>query len=164
MNCIECGVELSAGSHSHRKYCSGKCKARWRKKHGPGGAVTEHTCRICGTVFPIGPGQYNKWLCSPECRRASAAKSVREFHLRRPQMEAIYRARTKDKILPEGNLVRFYRNNPEAPHYCQSCGENRVLDVAHRNGHERMGGGSQGRKYQVARNGLGAVPNMPRPT
>lgn len=136
--CVECGVEMP-GSHIHRMYCSTRCKGRWRKKNAPPAGVQSHNCRVCGTTFPIGPGQYNKWLCSAECRRASNARSVRTFHERRPQQEAIYRARTKAKRLPNNNLARFYRTNPHAPRACECCGEHRVLDVAHKPGAERRG-------------------------
>src|ERR1039458_9473927 len=84
--CIQCSCELPATSPSHRKFCSGRCKARYRKIHGCDGKSGEgHQCRECGTLFPIGPGQHNKWLCSDECRRKSAKRSIREFHGRRPQ-------------------------------------------------------------------------------
>ena len=101
--------------------------------------ITQHACRICGTIFPITKEQHNKWLCSEVCRRASNAKSVRTFHLRKPHKEYEYRSRTKAKKLPDGNNVRFYRSNPTAPKSCESCGESRVLDVAHKPGHERIG-------------------------
>ena len=136
--CVQCAATLQA-SRSHRKYCSGRCKARWRKTHGGGSRADGHVCRICGARFEIGPGEHNRWLCSDACRRASNAKSVREFHQRRPTMEPIYRARTRAKRLPEGNLIRFRRTNPNAPMSCEACGESRVLDVAHKPGHERIG-------------------------
>lgn len=137
-SCVQCGLELP-GSHIHRRYCSGRCKARYRKLHGPREKVTEHQCRSCGKVFPIGLGQGNKWLCSIECVRASNAKSVRNFHERRPQQEAIYRARTKEKCEPDSNILRFYRWNPDAPRSCESCGEHRVLEIAHKPSHQRLG-------------------------
>lgn len=62
-----------------------------------------------------------------------------EKPFRRPQQEAIYRARTKAKRFPDSNLVRFYRSNPNAPHKCESCGETRVLDVAHKPSYPRWG-------------------------
>lgn len=136
-NCHNCGSDISNKALTAR-WCSIKCKTAHRKGIGP---VSHHDCRICGITFPIGPGQANKWLCSDNCRRASNAKSVREFHIRRPEAEALFRLRSKEKRLPDGNLVRFYRNNPDAPKCCQSCGEDRVLDVAHRPGHERLGAG-----------------------
>ncbi len=136
--CVVCGVELP-GSPSHRRYCSRRCKGRYQRTIGFGKADDGHNCRMCGEWFPIGPGQYNKWLCSDECRKASNAKSVREFHSRRPQQEAIYRARTKEKRYPDNGFVRLYRANPNAPRACEACGESRVLDVAHKPDARRNG-------------------------
>ena len=129
--CVVCGVEMP-GSHSHRMYCSTLCKGRYRRATPRPPASAGHNCRMCGKHFPIEPGQYNKWLCSKECRDASDAKSRRDFHGRRPQQEAIYRARTKEKKLPDNGFVRFYRAHPDAPRSCEACGESRVLDVAHK--------------------------------
>ena len=137
LNCLEC-LEPIEATHLHRKYCSEKCKKRWYKKQ-PSTSKDVHACRMCGTEFPIGPGQNNKWLCSDECRRASNAKSVRTYHERRPQMEAIFRARTRVKLGPDSHNRRFYNLNPDAPRACQSCGEDRVTEIAHKPGHERLG-------------------------
>jgi hypothetical protein len=137
-HCVECGLELT-GSHIHRMYCSRHCKTLWRKKHGPPKGVKSHVCRICGTEFSITSGQYNKWLCSAKCIRASNAKSIREFHTRRPAQQEIYYARTKAKLPPDSMNRRFYRVNPTAPRSCQSCGEDRVVEVAHKPGYERLG-------------------------
>ena len=119
-------------------FCSQKCGASWRWANRPN-PVSEHTCRNCGKVFPIRPDQNQKWTCSNECRRARVAKTVREWHLRNPERESVYRLRSKDKQLPDSNLTRFRRYNPEAPKSCESCGEIRVLDVAHKPGFERNG-------------------------
>ena len=138
--CRDCGSEM-VGVSLHQKYCSQKCKRRYHKKRSvdQNGPVSSHTCRMCGTGFPIGKGQNNQWLCSEKCRRASNAKSVREFHKRRPLQQELYRARTRKKIGPDGNLIRFYGNNPNAPRSCESCGEIRVLEIAHKPGFERIG-------------------------
>jgi hypothetical protein len=136
--CIECGVEMF-GSQRIRRFCSTRCKARWWKKNPSNPREYGHHCRACGKHFSIGPGQHNKWLCSDACRRARNAESARTFHLRRPQMEAIYRARTKEKLPPDSQNRRFYSVNQNAPRACESCGENRVLDIAHKPGHERFG-------------------------
>lgn len=137
-HCVECGVALP-GSHIHRKYCSARCKGRHRKKHGPPNGVAFHNCRECGAQIPLAPGQGNKWICSDKCRRAATARSAREFHKRRPAQEAIYRARTKAKVPPDGALLRFYRWNPNAPRGCECCGEARVVEVAHKPEHARLG-------------------------
>jgi hypothetical protein len=88
-------------------------------------------------------GQHNKWLCSDKCRRAANAKSVREFYKRRPLMEAIYRQRIIEKRLSDSNNIRFYKTNPTAPRACESCGEGRVTEIAHKPGYERL---RQGRR------------------
>lgn len=120
-----------------QRYCSPACGAKYRSSQRP--KVTHHQCRTCGKDFPIGPGQNQKWLCSDACRRAKNAKTVREWHLRNPDRAALHRQRRKAKQLPDGNLTRFRRWNPDAPTACQSCGENRVLDIAHKPGRERNG-------------------------
>lgn len=136
--CLHCG-HTEPDWNPCRKFCSTRCKSAYGKANGWQAKDGTHVCRICGESFPIGPRQHNKWLCSDECRRASVAKQTREFHLRRPERNSVYRARTKAKQLPESNLVRFRRTNPNAPMACESCGERRVLDVAHKPGHERNG-------------------------
>lgn len=136
--CIECGTEM-LGSHAQRKFCSGGCKARYRKKHPNGSLADGHECRECGRHIELNPGQANKWLCSDECRRAANARSVREFHQRQPQAEASYRARTRDRLGPDSQNRRFYSLNPTAPRECESCGEARVIEIAHKPGHERFG-------------------------
>lgn len=54
-------------------------------------------------------------------------------------MEAIYRARTREKLGPDSQNKRFYALNPNAPRACEACGEDRVIEVAHRPGYERLG-------------------------
>ncbi len=138
--CRNCEMPLPP-SRSHRIWCSGKCKARYRKLHGgkTDDLLGGHHCRECDNWFAIEPGQGNKWLCSEDCRKTRNARSAREFHLRRPQAEAIYRARSKTRGSPDGRMVRFHRWHPEAPRACESCGDNRVLDVAHKPAHQRFG-------------------------
>jgi len=135
--CKHCGRSFRH-QRSDTMFCSQKCGAAYRWAHRPN-PVTEHTCRHCGKVFPIRPDQGQKWTCSDKCRRARIAQITREWHKRNPNREALYRQRTKAKQLPGGNLTRFRRHNPNAPLACESCGENRVLDVAHKPGHYRNG-------------------------
>lgn len=136
--CLECGTEM-LGSANHRKYCSIRCKTKWRKEHGPSAGVKSHVCRQCGEEFPISGSQHNKWLCSEKCRRAQNAFHVRNFHARQPLAEAAYRAKTKEKCAPDSQNKRFYYLNPTAPRACQSCGESRVTEIAHRPEHRRNG-------------------------
>lgn len=137
--CLYCGKEM-LGSHIGRKYCSRKCKAAYYRTHTAGHITDGHICRTCGKHFPLKSGQGNKWYCSDECRKAAVAKSAREFYLRHPQMEKIYRTRTREKLGPDSNVKRFYKWNPNAPRACESCGETRVLEIAHRPECARIGG------------------------
>ncbi len=136
--CNSCDEILCVEKPYHTKFCSNKCRARWNKKFG-GKAADGHICRNCGTLFPIGKGQNNKWLCSKLCQKSSNAKSVREFHKRKPEMEKIYRERTREKQTPDSVLKRFYSWNPSAPTSCESCAEHRVLEIAHKPQYQRFG-------------------------
>lgn len=126
----------------HRKtsmFCSQVCGAAYRWKTTPKVTDEPRACCVCGKEFRVLPIQNQKKTCSEECRRARAAKIVREWHTRNPERESVYRQRTKAKQLPDSNLTRFRRHNPSAPMKCESCGEHRVLDLAHKPGHERNG-------------------------
>jgi len=53
-----------------------------------------------------------------------------------------YRQNWQAKVGTDSNMLRFRLRFPDAPTSCQSCGETRVLDIAHkpefrRNGHWR---------------------------
>lgn len=134
--CIECHVHLKGRPHA--KYCSNKCKSRYRKKN-PVDFTGYHKCRVCEKEFPVSKGQHNKWLCSDQCRKASITRSVGAFHKNNPEKEREYRNRSKEKVGPDSNLKRFYNWNPNAPRCCEACGENRVLEIAHKPGYERIG-------------------------
>lgn len=135
--CVQCAGPMPP-SLFHRKYCNARCKKAYLAVHG-GKATDGHDCRQCGKHFKIGPKQNNKWLCSAACRRSANAQSVRNFHLRQPTTEAVYRARTREKLGPDSQLRRFYQLNPAAPKACEGCAEDRVVEIAHRPGHERHG-------------------------
>lgn len=138
--CLNCGKKWVT-KFSGAKYCCQKCGSqhRWKISH----KVTDNLrpCRNCGKLFSVTPIQNQKWLCSDECRKARNAKIIREWHTRNPERELIYRARTKEKQTPDSNIKRFYAWNPSAPRKCESCGESRVLEIAHKPGKERNGRG-----------------------
>lgn len=135
--CQEC-LSVIEDARSNRRFCSTKCRGRWWKKN-PSKGVTEHSCRQCGIIFPISTSQHNKWLCSEVCRKKSNAASVRNFHLRKPLMNGVYRDRSRQKQSPDNQNIRFYKINPSAPRACEACGEDRVTEISHRPGHERKG-------------------------
>lgn len=136
--CDHCGIEYSF-RRSDSRFCSQKCGAAFRWAAAPKDTDKARSCRVCGKQFFATKDANQKRTCSDECRRARIAKITREWHQRNPEREAIYRHRTKEKQLPESNLRRFRMRNPDAPTACESCGESRVLDVAHKPGYERNG-------------------------
>jgi len=99
----------------------------------------ERECRVCHTIFIRKDGENNKWHCSEECAIESARSSRRKFHKLNPHKYVEYNKRWHKKVGTDGNMLRFRLRYPNAPKKCQSCGEDRVLDIAHRHGHERRG-------------------------
>lgn len=136
--CVNCDITYDA-KRSTSVYCSQKCGASYRWKLTPKDTDKPRVCPECGNTFYATPIANHKKTCSPECRTKRNSRITREFHLRNPERESIYRQRTRDKQLPDSNNIRFYRAYPNAPRFCESCGESRVLDIAHKPGHERNG-------------------------
>jgi hypothetical protein len=99
------------------------------------------SCRICEKPFPVirQRADANRQHCSHECAVESARASRRKFYKEKPHKAVEYHRRSRERLGPDGNLRRFYARYPDAPRSCQSCGESRVLDVAHKPGHERNG-------------------------
>lgn len=137
-HCDRCGNEYGF-QRADSKFCSQSCGAAFRWKDSPKATDKPRPCRVCGKMFQVRPEQNQKWTCSDACRRARNAQIVREWHKRNPERDALYRQRTKSKQCPDSNLSRFRRHNRNAPMACESCGESRVLDLAHKPGHERNG-------------------------
>jgi len=138
-----CGNEFEAKTIK-KKYCSRACEAKlWRKTKGLNKLKDGRFCRQCGKHFyPQGRGGNNKQHCSSDCSRKSARESRSNFWLKQKDPKAKranYDKKTREKVGPDGNLIRFYKRYPNGPKICESCGETRVLDVAHKPGHERNG-------------------------
>lgn len=137
-----CGFCAStfAPDRATAKWCSVECARKFRWQQTKAGGLTQRHCRQCGAHFEIASrGDANRWHCSPECSVQSARDSRSKFYERNPDRKAIYYARAAAKRGPDGNLIRFYQRHPDAPRACQSCGEKRVLDVAHKPEHRRYG-------------------------
>ena len=139
--CINCGKQFEAVRASHNT-CSRPCRSRVYNNSIGLGLPRTRFCRICGTPFTmtgIGKGQNNQWYCSDPCRKEAARQARCKFYKKNPHKLNEYHQRAREKSGPDGNLKRFYRRFPNAPRACESCGEARVLDVAHKPGHQRAG-------------------------
>jgi hypothetical protein len=135
-HCVFCGIEFQATRAWH-KYCSHKCQEKKRRKDA--GLVSDNGrfCKQCGGHFV--PDTPQRQHCSVECAKVSAKQSRASFLKKNPNIYEKYYQRSREKNGKDGNLVRLYKRYPELPKCCESCGESRVLDIAHRPEHKRNG-------------------------
>ena len=136
--CTMCGTAFKA-IRPDKRYCSPKCQNRQgRLRRGEQTDVTKHgrDCGICHRHFHIQPPNSNQRYCSTDCAAQAAKIQRRAFHRKNPLLWKVYNARRpyRDSV-----LARLRRKYPSLPTSCQSCGEARVLEVAHKPGHERRG-------------------------
>jgi predicted nucleic acid-binding Zn ribbon protein len=136
--CIVCGKPFEAETPWH-KYCSRKCQSqRYRENRGIK-LKDGRYCRQCGKHFYPDIHQQNRQHCSDECAVQSARQSRYKFYERNPQKSFEYYARMRQKHGVDANMKRFLARFPDTPKACQSCGENRVLDIAHKPQFRRNG-------------------------
>jgi hypothetical protein len=141
--CNVCGESFEAKT-SRQKYCSRVCSSRYERLRVFNlKAIKGKHCKQCGKFFELVLENGNsRQHCSPECSRKSAMQSRTKFWHNLPDKKVKYQQYSKaykEKVGPDGNLKRLYSRYPDLPKACQSCGENRVLDIAHKPGHERNG-------------------------
>lgn len=150
--CIECGNGFLATNAWH-KYCSKKCKTANQRKRKGIILSAGRFCKQCGKQFyPDLATGHNQQHCSQECSSKSARESRSKFwdkfgDKKKKQMQ-LYYDKSKAKCGTDSNLKRFYNRYPDAPKACQSCGESRVLDIAHKPRHKRNG--AWGSKHNTA--------------
>lgn len=138
-HCGKCGAGF-APTNAWQKFCSYECQQKFRNDNKERKLSSGRYCRQCGgQFFPRGRGENNRWHCSHECAVRSARESRSNFYAKNPGKMAEYHVTNRKKVGPDGNLKRFYARHPDAPRACQSCGETRVLDIAHKPEHKRNG-------------------------
>jgi hypothetical protein len=138
-HCWICGKEFTPVT-AWQRYCSVKCQSEnWRNSKGRIVDSGRH-CRQCGIKFyPPRNGGANKQHCSLECSIKSARESRSKFYKKNPEIYKKYNKKWHNKVGTDGNLLRFYLRYPDAPKKCQACGEDRILDIAHKPEHKRNG-------------------------
>lgn len=137
ITCQRCGIEVEAHRKT-KKYC-GTCVFQSWKDLPP----IERDCRWCGKhmTLPRGGVQFRvMFFCCPEHSVLSAKKSRIESQRRAARGEPRKNTGRKAVLTPEeqaqrrkqGIVGRFFRNNPDRLPVCQSCGENRIVELAHK--------------------------------
>lgn len=139
--CVHCGDSFVANT-AWAKYCSRACEGKqYRRRKGLISDIGRY-CKQCGKHFVPPYNENHKLHCSKDCAVKSARESRSRFWNKQPNVKekkAEYYKKSREKIGPDGNLKRHFSRFPDAPKACQSCGERRVLDVAHKPGFERKG-------------------------
>ncbi len=136
-HCVFCGGEYEA-TRAWQKYCHRNCQSKQlRKQHGIPISIKGKYCKQCGKHFK--PDSAGKMHCSTECSVKSARQSRSKFFKKNPDIQKEYYKKTINKIGHRGNLDRFYLRHPNASKSCESCGEDRVLDIAHKPEYKRNG-------------------------
>lgn len=70
--CQECGKQYETINHGENRFCSNKCKSKWRRDNHLDDV--ERTCTICGKKFNA--NKYtSKKTCSRECSLKSRSKT-----------------------------------------------------------------------------------------
>lgn len=123
MQCHMCGSELTG---LQRKWCSKRCKNRWRRTV----PTRELVCAGCGTVVLVPPARlYKRTYCSQHC----GASHYNSVYLRGPR-NGRWRG---GKVLSYGaDWKRVKQEVRERDKVCRSCGKTpeqngRALDVHH---------------------------------
>lgn len=139
-HCVFCGKKFKATRAWHT-YCHRNCSEKRRRKQL--GLVRDigRYCKQCGVHFI--PATSHAQHCSGECQTKSARQSRSRFFKKNPGIHKKYSETRTSKHGKDGNLFRMQRRYPDLPTACQSCGEARVLDIAHkpefaRNGQWRL--------------------------
>ena len=140
--CIHCSNEYNA-TRAWQKYCSIECKNLFTIKNYIHRDIKQRHCKQCGTKFQPEKGCFNKFHCSNDCSKKSAKQSRASFLKKNLEKNPNYHIdKSKKSIVKNGrstHLSMLYKRYPDLPKSCQSCGEKRVLDVAHKPEHARNG-------------------------
>jgi hypothetical protein len=95
------------------------------------------SCKQCGKEFPLKIKQGNLQHCSSECARKSAIQSRKSFYKNKPEKLKEYR--DKNPYSKLSKLERLYKKYPELSKVCEFCGEDRIVEIAHKPEHKRNG-------------------------
>lgn len=139
ITCLCCSLEFKSERRT-RHWCD---KCRSLGKEARASMVLERKCQWCGKSWTVKRGERCETIkryCSDECRREGARESRYNSKARErngePRLET-GRKRTRPievaKALDRGSLQdRFFHRYPERERKCESCGEARVVDLAHK--------------------------------
>jgi hypothetical protein len=137
--CRYCKAPFATGIKS-QQYCSGRCRtdrATSERDRSPSHWLNVLvTCGVCSKSFkrPQGSSPIRKY-CSEDCQRKAKSRYYKKWMDSNPGAMAAYnRARGRDTL-----TVRLQKRYPDLPNACESCGESRVIELAHKPKFKRNG-------------------------
>jgi hypothetical protein len=131
LSCRECSAEFRA-IRPDKLYCSPRCVGRaGRRRRGEQTDITAagRDCPRCGKHFGITPPSTNQRYCSVACAREATRELRRIWARRDPSRQRGYNAHRPYR---DTKLNRMRRRYPDIPTACESCGEDRILEIAHK--------------------------------
>jgi len=138
ITCRICGVKTKA-KRKDKKFCYRCCHLKNKSRK-----VIKRKCKWCKKLFTISRGaskkETGKRYCSPSHSLLGARRSRLESALRRGRGEpkryggrpSFLTEEERTARKREGMADRFFRKFPDRPRSCQSCGENRIVELAHK--------------------------------
>lgn len=137
--CLCCGTSFATERRT-RRWCD---SCRSLGKRGRDEYAVSRQCQWCGESRTFTRGdraRSNKRYCSPECKRQAALESRMQSRERQRLGETSRAGGRPRKHSPaeatayrNGSLQeRFFIRNPDIAKQCQSCGEGRVVELAHK--------------------------------
>lgn len=125
---------------SRSQFCSEICGAQWLYKVR-NKVIRERKCDICQTEFSYKRGERLRF-CSDKCATISAkearlnnARFLAQWRKENPDAIKVYNDRRKEthpKEVKSGMPQRFFKKYPHIKPICQSCGESRIVELAHK--------------------------------
>ncbi len=137
--CSSCREQFKS-KRPDKLYCSSRCQSRvgrLRRKEQSDITKSGRDCLVCGHHFEIIVPATNRRYCSDECARKASKEQQKRFLVKNPGIQNRYNAKRFDAKW--GVVARLRRRFPDLPKACQSCGEDRVLELAHRPEFKRNG-------------------------
>ena len=138
ITCERCGTTVRA-LRSTRRFCD-DCSSKTYLDRPP----IERECHWCGQPFTIPRGsnkvEAGRRYCCDEHAREGARRSRRESAIRRGRGEpkrregrpATLTNEERQQRKREGVKDRFFRLHPHRPKVCEACGEDRIVELAHK--------------------------------
>lgn len=141
--CPECENTFEFTNNA-QVYCTLKCRNKNQNKRNnllPNWKNTPVVCGVCAKEFirPENSSPIRKY-CSDGCVLKARQRQTNRFKNMNPEAMKRYNQNRWAKYGSDTLTTRLYKKYPDLPKACEAtgCGEDRVIDIAHKPEHSRM--------------------------